>query len=687
MIADILSRPCREIIDSSQTLYLVHNELEFLAAGVFSSNLNVDCLGLQAEELSHGQLRDPEIRIVIDLLKEPDVSKDHRAQKRSSIYDKPAESQVDTDPHSWCEPGNQKDWPIRGEHSVYRIFNFDDMDIEKKNMIFDKVSSWFVPIIQELVLIDDVLYRIEYAPKSHSRLNQKAAAEPSIQIVLPRAMIPGILKLFHDHLLLGSHASYERTLWKLRQFCIFENMASIIKEFVANCDLCNRANCKKIKPPLGENLTPSMPFLAWGIDAAGPFPITSAGNRYVLLGVDLFSGLVVLHSVPSLNTEFTMKFLWERIFAYYGLPEAVLSDHGSNFDSTEIRKMFKELNCKKIYSSPYNPQSNGAVEHKVKILKKILSHTCANLYQVEWDQKLPLIMLSMNASLNSVRKFSSFIIAHGFNGRTLADLAIGKPTTVNYFDGYESYVTRLVQNISEIHQVCANEIKVQRAKQAHHYNKTSKEVTIEVGDIVYCRDITSVGRKTTNYSFRGPYVVLAKLYGNVFYLGSLNPSEGRKRTANARHLKKLDHEPFLKYNPKYAEPYDKLITNSEKRMENSKSECNDCTPDAGEKAPYNLRTKRINPLLMLENVVPGSAPDSGTEQETPYSPSDQSSQLEDCASENNAMQISAMQQEPLINTEIQSSIQNRDSDPVVVEQQNVTKGREGNPFYSLRKLK
>ena len=211
--------------------------------------------------------------------------------------------------------------------------------------------------------------------------------------------------------------------------------------------------------------------------------------------------------------------------------------------------MFKELNCKKIYSSPYNPQSNGAVEHKVKILKKILSHTCANLYQVEWDQKLPLIMLSMNASLNSVRKFSSFTIAHGFNGRTLADLAIGKPTTVNYFDGYESYVTRLVQNISEIHQVCANEIKIQRAKQAHHYNKTSKEVIIEVGDIVYCRDITSVGRKSTNYSFRGPYVVLAKLYGNVFYLGSLNPSEGRKRTANARHLKKLDHVPFLKYSP------------------------------------------------------------------------------------------------------------------------------------------
>lgn len=93
MILNILSRPSREIIDSSQTLYPVLNELEILAAGIFFiSNPNVDYLGLQAEELNHGQLRDPETRLNIDLLKEPDVSKDNRAQKRSSIYDKPARS-------------------------------------------------------------------------------------------------------------------------------------------------------------------------------------------------------------------------------------------------------------------------------------------------------------------------------------------------------------------------------------------------------------------------------------------------------------------------------------------------------------------------------------------------------------------------------------------------------------------
>ncbi|KAK2723400.1 hypothetical protein QYM36_001911, partial [Artemia franciscana] len=184
---------------------------------------------------------------------------------------------------------------------------------------------------------------------------------------------------------------------------------------------------------------------------------------------------------------------------------------------------FADRRLRKIYSSPYNPQCNGASENKVKILKKILSHSCGNLTQVDWDEKIPRIMLSMNSSLNTFRKFSSFTIVHGFSGKSLLDLQFNKPTNLNYFDGYDSYVTRLIQNICEIHQTCLNEIKIQRSKQAIQYNKDSKETLIASGDIVYCRDTTSVGRKSTKYCFRGPYVVLSEVHKNVFYLASLNP--------------------------------------------------------------------------------------------------------------------------------------------------------------------
>ncbi|XP_065583987.1 uncharacterized protein LOC136043026 [Artemia franciscana] len=324
----------------------------------------------------------------------------------------------------------------------------------------------------------------------------------------------------------------------------FLKIWSTIKEFVNNCDLCNRANTKKIKLPLGKNIVSEMPFLVWALGGAGPFPITSSGNRYVLVGVDLFSSLVVLKCIPAMNTENTIKFLWENIIFYYALPEAVLTDHGSNFDNIEIKKMFSEINCKKIYSSPYHPHCNGASENKVKILKKILSHSCGKLTRVDWGDKIPLIMLCMNSSLNTIRKFSSFTIVDGFSGKSLADLQFNKPTNLNYFDGYDSYVTRLIQNICEIHQTCLTEIKIQMFKQAIQYNKDSKETLITPGDIVYCRDTTSIGRKSTNYSFRGPYVVLCEVHKNVFCLASLYPGELRKRTSNARLLKRVNHEIF-----------------------------------------------------------------------------------------------------------------------------------------------
>ena len=81
-------------------------------------------------------------------------------------------------------------------------------------------------------------------------------------------------------------------------------MASTVKEFVNNCDLCNRANTRKIIPPLRKNTVPEMPFLVKALDGAGPFPITSSGNGYVLVGVDLFSSPVVLKCIPAMNSKY-----------------------------------------------------------------------------------------------------------------------------------------------------------------------------------------------------------------------------------------------------------------------------------------------------------------------------------------------------------------------------------------------
>ena len=120
-----------------------------------------------------------------------------------------------------------------------KVLHFIDLPQKERSILLKNIAPWFIPIANELVLIKGVLYRIEFISSGSFRLNQNVRKELNIQLVLPKRMIPGILKLFHEHLVLGIHASFERTLWKVRKFCIFENMASIIKKFVKNCDLCN----------------------------------------------------------------------------------------------------------------------------------------------------------------------------------------------------------------------------------------------------------------------------------------------------------------------------------------------------------------------------------------------------------------------------------------------------------------
>ena len=75
-------------------------------------------------------------------------------------------------------------------------------------------------LINEFVLVDGVLYRIENISSSSFRLNQNRLIEINIQVVLPKRMIPGKLKLFYVHLGPGIHAGFERTLWKVRKCCI-----------------------------------------------------------------------------------------------------------------------------------------------------------------------------------------------------------------------------------------------------------------------------------------------------------------------------------------------------------------------------------------------------------------------------------------------------------------------------------
>ncbi|KAK3506037.1 hypothetical protein QTP70_003121, partial [Hemibagrus guttatus] len=83
----------------------------------------------------------------------------------------------------------------------------------------------------------------------------------------------------------------------------------------------------------------------------------------------------------------TAECLFNHVFRYYGLPEDIVSDQGSQFTSRVWRTFFKHLGVTVSLSSGYHPQMNGQTERKIQEVGRFLRTFCHN-HQESWSQFL-----------------------------------------------------------------------------------------------------------------------------------------------------------------------------------------------------------------------------------------------------------------------------------------------------------
>ena len=69
----------------------------------------------------------------------------------------------------------------------------------------------------------------------------------------------------------------------------------------------------------------------WGIDFAGPLPITSRGNRYVLVCIEHCTKWMELIPLPSKAYVYVASAFLENVISKYGVPGEVLTDQGTEF--------------------------------------------------------------------------------------------------------------------------------------------------------------------------------------------------------------------------------------------------------------------------------------------------------------------------------------------------------------------
>jgi transposase InsO family protein len=167
----------------------------------------------------------------------------------------------------------------------------------------------------------------------------------------------------------------------------------------------------------------------------GPLPKSSrGGNTYLLVAIDKFSKWI--EAVPVTNQEATtaVKF-FDSITCWYGVPNNIITDNGTNFTSGEFQEFTKELGIKIKYASVAHPKSNGQVEKangfvcaglKKRLLRPLKRVACA------WVEELPLVLWSMRTMPNSSTCYTPFFLLFGAKAVLPTDVRYCAPHVVAY---------------------------------------------------------------------------------------------------------------------------------------------------------------------------------------------------------------------------------------------------------------
>ena len=106
--------------------------------------------------------------------------------------------------------------------------------------------------------------------------------------------------------------------------------------------------------------------------------------------------------------------LLRHVVPYFGTPRRLLSDRGREFVGDVWGKLMRYLGIQRVLTSPYHPEGNAINKRSHRTLNNML---CARLLEgtssKAWVEKVPGIMLTLNAMSHEPHGFSASMVATG----------------------------------------------------------------------------------------------------------------------------------------------------------------------------------------------------------------------------------------------------------------------------------
>eukprot|EP00253_Pinus_taeda_P029481 PITA_29481 len=142
------------------------------------------------------------------------------------------------------------------------------------------------------------------------------------------------------------------------------------------------------------------PFGKWAIDFITCNPHSARGYAYIILAVDYFTKWAEAMPTFSADRKTTVIFVFNPIISRFGVPQAIITDHGSHFQNIMMTELTDQLGLRHDSSTPYYPQENGLVEAINKVLVTMIRRIIG-IHRLNWHNMLFLALWAYRTSVKT----------------------------------------------------------------------------------------------------------------------------------------------------------------------------------------------------------------------------------------------------------------------------------------------
>ena len=384
-------------------------------------------------------------------------------------------------------------------------------------------------------LLEDGLLRI-LKKRETGRIN----TAPSYLICAPAAMKGRLMRNYHDGIYSG-HYGAEKTLLRIKQHFHWDGMARDIKLYCSSCISCQEKKTPgQRRAPLQKIPVSDQPFQLISADIIGPLPRSSSGNAYVLLVVDQLTRYAEAFALPDQKAKTIARALVDGVFAKHGIPDKLLTDRGKNFTSVLLKEVCQYLGVRQLQTSAFSPSTNGVCERTNGTIIRLLSHFVAD-HQRDWDEYLPLVLMSYISMPHSATKETPFFLLYGREMTGPFDDII-RQNPVGW-KSISEYKGNLALKMQEIFRRAKENLEVAAETMRVKYDRKAKNRDFRVGESVmlFYPQLKKGRTKKLSKLWRGPFRVLTRpspVNAQIQDLGTL-----KKQVVHTNRLKLFHHRP------------------------------------------------------------------------------------------------------------------------------------------------